>query len=269
MKINAKTKISQIIKMNPDSIDVIATINKNFKKLKNPILRKLLASRVSISDAAKIGGTTSEIVLARLSSIGFDIENISKVADSQAISEGQDFSVSGLEIIELDVRKTLKDGTDPFNDIMKAIKTLGNDQVIKVINTFEPIPLIKILQEKGFSSKVNRIAPDQIETYFKLEKSKEKSKQLEMVSYEDPAKYDNLILTFAEKIIETDVRQLEMPLPMVTILDKLEKLPQGFALMVHHKRIPQFLLGELENRSFNLVSKTIDEANVELIIFKL
>ncbi|MCC6180681.1 MAG: DUF1858 domain-containing protein, partial [Bacteroidia bacterium] len=54
MEINENTKISTIIANNPSAIDKIVSLSKHFEKLKNPILRKVLASRVSIKQAAKI-----------------------------------------------------------------------------------------------------------------------------------------------------------------------------------------------------------------------
>jgi len=82
MKITEHTKISKLIQENPASIDVIAGINKHFRKLKNPVLRKLLAPRVSIAEAAKIGDTTVEVFLSKLKEIGFEVE-LSATAPSQ------------------------------------------------------------------------------------------------------------------------------------------------------------------------------------------
>ena len=56
MYINENTKISVLINYNPKSVDAIVSISNNFDKLKIPILRKVLASRVNIKQAAKIGG---------------------------------------------------------------------------------------------------------------------------------------------------------------------------------------------------------------------
>ncbi len=55
---------------------------------------------------------------------------------------------------------------------------------------------------------------------------------------------------------------------MVATLEALEKLNEGEALYVHHKRLPRYLLPELENRGYKLVKKPIDENNLKLIIFK-
>ena len=67
---------------------------------------------------------------------------------------------------------------------------------------------------------------------------------------------------------ETDVRDLEMPLPMVTILAELENLNSGDALLVHHKKIPQYLLPELADRNFKVWIAEIEEGNVKLLIHK-
>ena len=73
---------------------------------------------------------------------------------------------------------------------------------------------------------------------------------------------------YKDKIIAIDVRQMEMPMPMMTILDKLETLEHGKALYVYHKRIPVFLIPELKEKGFDFRSKEISENEVHLLIFK-
>jgi hypothetical protein len=65
-----------------------------------------------------------------------------------------------------------------------------------------------------------------------------------------------------------DVRHLEMPQPMMTILEAIEKLPEDHALFVYHKRIPVFLLPELRERKFDYRIKEIAPNEVRLLIFK-
>ena len=59
-----------------------------------------------------------------------------------------------------------------------------------------------------------------------------------------------------------------MPMPMLTILDELEHLPENMALFVYHKRIPVFLLPELQERKYDYRIKEISDGNVNLLIFK-
>ena len=73
---------------------------------------------------------------------------------------------------------------------------------------------------------------------------------------------------FGDRIKVIDVRQLEMPEPMVTILKGIETLKKGQALYVDHKKIPQFLLPELEVRNFDILYKEIDCNHTVLLIYK-
>jgi TusA-related sulfurtransferase len=59
-----------------------------------------------------------------------------------------------------------------------------------------------------------------------------------------------------------------MPMPMMTILEALEKLQDDQALFVYHKRIPVFLLPELSERKFDYRIKEISDGEIHLIIFK-
>jgi len=267
MKIDSNTKISEIINANSESIDAIAEINKHFRKLKNPILRKMLATRVSVSDAAKMGGVEAGVLLNKLAKLGFEV-----IDNTLTLNKNKDLerdSFKNKEIILLDARPELEKGIDPFKSIMNAIKDLPEGKALKIINTFEPIPLIKILSEKGFDFKVERDDDGLVYTYFTHLDSKPSNKDLPKDLVEDdPILFDSTKEFFSGQIKEVDVRNLEMPLPMVTILQEIEELTPEHCLYVHHKRIPQFLLKELNERGYNLVGKKIDEANTKLLIYK-
>src|SRR5690625_7370785 len=71
MKFNENTKISDIIQKNKSSIDAIASIAPPLKRLKNPILRKVMASRVTVREAAKMGGCTMEDFIRVLQHLGY------------------------------------------------------------------------------------------------------------------------------------------------------------------------------------------------------
>ena len=52
MIINANTKIAAVLKHRPEALEAIIGINPKFKKLRNPLLRKLMAVRRSRAVAA-------------------------------------------------------------------------------------------------------------------------------------------------------------------------------------------------------------------------
>src|SRR5688572_7220648 len=74
MVINANTKIGSILKHNPAALEAIVSISPKFEKLRNPILRKLMAGRASVSMASKIGGCRIDDFFRKLAPLGFEID---------------------------------------------------------------------------------------------------------------------------------------------------------------------------------------------------
>ena len=169
MKISAKTKISALIKENPQAIDAIASINPHFEKLRNPILRKVLASRVTIADAARIGNANVADFFIKLQPLGFEPENDSVSAEKTPELVATERKIRPVDlpenVVELDVREDLKIGKDPFNLIMGALDKLEPNQALLIINTFEPTPLFSIVAKRGFANYVETFGPELVHTY--------------------------------------------------------------------------------------------------------
>ncbi|HEU5289946.1 MAG TPA: DUF2249 domain-containing protein, partial [Cyclobacteriaceae bacterium] len=109
-----------------------------------------------------------------------------------------------------------------------------------------------------------------IETYFyKTEQFKVSIEKVPVSKESSPSGDWEVILTqFENNLVVIDVRHLEMPMPMMTILENLEVLPEEKALYVQHKRIPVFLLSELIERGFDYRIKEIGPGEVYLLVFK-
>ncbi len=268
MKITAKTKISEIIKYDKKAIDVIASINRHFRKLKNPILAKVLASRVNVTDAARIGGISTEEFLKKLQENGYEVEFSQK--EKKVSQENKTNTVMDKKnIVTLDVRPILSGGVDPFDEIMKTIKGMKEEETLLIINTFEPVPLLNILQKRGYIYHTERPEPGVVYCYLqKAGSATIPTNEITDAKGKETEDFESIENRFKGKLTEIDVRTLEMPMPMVVTLEALEKLKEGEALYVHHKRLPQYLLPELENRGYKLVKKPIDEYNMKLIIYK-
>lgn len=52
----------------------------------------------------------------------------------------------------VDVRDDLREGREPFGDIMKALREKPDGHAFVVLATFLPQPLIALLGDQGFSS---------------------------------------------------------------------------------------------------------------------
>lgn len=271
MKINSATKISVLIKDNPNTIEAIVSVNPHFSKLRNPLLRGILASRTSIGDAARIGKCDIKVLFRSLAEIGFEFEQDTILRDEKmedtAIPEILN-AIRLSKVTSLDVRPTLERGGDPFNEIMGDLMTLQEGYALEVINTFEPTPLIKIAKTRGYANMVET-KEDVVYTYFiKVADAKKEANSNNMVFKVSITEHDQRRANCNKDIHEIDVRELEMPLPMVTILKELEELKENGALYVHHKKVPQYLLPELAERNFKTWITEVDENNVKLLIHK-
>ncbi|WP_018479223.1 DUF2249 domain-containing protein [Pontibacter roseus] len=272
MELSATTRISTILRENPAAIEAIVSINKHFEKLRNPVLRKVLASRVTIADAARIGKCRVEDFYEKLQPLGFSVA-LTPSYNKRAIPMETDVlerpafmaNLKQEDTTVLDVRDTIAKGDDPFLQIMDAVNKLRTEQVLCIVNTFEPIPLIAIIRPKGFDYYTETLGPMLVKTYFKKQGAGEK---LEMAAPEAEQDFDALLGRYSGKLQQLDVRQLEMPQPMISILGALETLPAEEALYVHHRKVPQFLLPQLTERGFKVSIKEVGPNEVYLLIYR-
>jgi uncharacterized protein (DUF2249 family) len=226
-----------------------------------------MAGRTSIRMASKISGNSVEDFFSKLKPLGFTIDSPKSKDVKQERPELPAFfnSLKPEQITEFDVRSIIEADKDPLPEIVKKVKEIQPGGALKIINSFEPTPLILLLKKQGFDSYADVINDQLVETYF----YKTTTDVVEINKVEKPSKdWNELIEKFGNKTQNIDVRKLEMPGPMMAILDALEKLPADTALFVHHKRIPVFLLPELRERGFDFRIKEIADNEVYLLIFK-
>jgi uncharacterized protein (DUF2249 family) len=266
MVITANTKIAAILKHNPAALEAIVSLSPKFEKLRNPILRKLMAGRASVSMASKIGGCSIRDFFRKLIPLGFEADETAPViAEEKKQAPAFISSLAPEEIIVLDVRPVLASGNDPLNIILEKFKLLQPGQVLKLLNSFEPTPLILLLQKQGFDSWVNEVDDNLVETWFYCRLPAPVHIDTPAINTSD--NWNEVLTKYNDKLQTIDVRGLEMPLPMMTILEALDGLAAGTALYVYHKRIPVFLLPELAQRKFDYRIKEISTGEVHLLIF--
>lgn len=267
MVVNKNTRISKLIDENSDVIDAIVSINKHFRKLKNPVLRRVLAPRVSVADAAKIGGVSINTFLKKIAEVGFEIElSEEEITNKETENKKGNLLMNKDHIVSLDVRSIIEGGSDPFIEIMAMEKALKDEQTLEIINSFEPIPLINKLKRKGYTTWTERDKDGTVHSFFKKNNLVEEIVELD--AEKEVLDFDEKYKEFIGKLKRIDVRHLEMPEPMTTILEELELLPEGNGLFVEHKKVPQFLLPELKARNFTILYNEKSENHIQLLIFK-
>jgi|YelNatPaOPRAMG01_1025707.scaffolds.fasta_scaffold09465_6 uncharacterized protein (DUF2249 family) len=269
--ITRSMKISKMLNDYPETLEVLLKTSPHFNKLKNKILRKALSSRVNVEQAAAIAGVDLSILLFNLnksinhiskSQIKQDNENMKEIKIEEM---SRDFfaNISQAKIIELDVRPILEMGKDPFLDIMAKVKTVGDDEVLLLINSFEPVPLYSVLSKKGFEHKtIKKESAFYIYFFKKQVSANTAANSSNEILREKTSQHDY------ENIIEIDVRELEPPEPMIKILEILASVDEKTVLVVHHHREPLMLYQKLEERGYMAISNKINENYFKVIITK-
>lgn len=292
MIIDSTTKISQLLKENSAALDAISALAKPLEKLRNPILRKLMASRTTIGEAAKIGGCKVEEFFLVLRPLGFDIAEAplaaAQVPDGDTpVPDKPDWltRLTPRQITQFDVRQMLSSGHDPLKEIMAEYKKVQPGTALQIINTFVPTLLLRLLENKGAKTFSETIEPRLTHSYFFKpaipEAAAEETtpaapairqpaavKPSDQIATVDEATFKQELSRYTpSQLKEIDVRALEMPEPMQTILRELESLAPSNGLYVHHKRIPVYLLEDLQaSGKYTVWIWPFAETGVELLL---
>ncbi len=123
----------------------------------------------------------------------------------------------------LDVRG---EATDPFNLIMEFSDKIGLEEGFKLIQTFNPTPLIPILEGKGFLFYTDKISDTEYHVYFyRKEIIEVASEQIQICKHEDDNPYANSDI---EKISVVLQSATPIAIPVFAVLKKSKKLQEYF-----------------------------------------
>ena len=266
MMITKETKISKLLVEYPQTLEVLVNFSPHFSKLNNKILRKTLASRVNVEQAAGTAGVSLVLLLNELNN---SIRNKSNpptknynTKEKIMTNEKPEYlkNINPEKILQLDVRPIIDSGKDPFLEIMSAVKSLKEDEVFHLINSFEPIPLYSVLENKGYDHWTEKAGNTFNVFFFRNDK---RSAKIEKSVSENKITDKDF-----EKVIELDVRELVPPEPMMKILENIFRVDEKTVMVVHHHREPVMLYPKLEERGYSAIINKINENYYKVVITK-
>lgn len=141
--ITPKTKVYDLLEAYPELEKILIESAPEFKKLKNPVLRKTIARITNISQAATIGGLNVEELVNRLrDEVGQG--NIGQLDDTGSKYVTACPEWFGIESIvnTIDIRDMLGRGEQPVHEVLAAIRRLNENEILEIIAPFIPAPLI-------------------------------------------------------------------------------------------------------------------------------
>ena len=254
-------KVSQVLDSYPATLDAFLEVSPHFSKLKNKVLRKTIARRVTLEQAARVGGVNVNNLLMKLNmKAGLDMDT-NKLTESNIEHEERNVVPDFREVL-LDVRPVIESGTDPFKSIIRTVKEMNEDEMLHLINSFEPVPLYSVMHTKGYTHSSEKRG-DEWHIWFWGEEENVKSAAAHKVKTSTDENKPS------EKIEEIDVRGMEPPRPMVTILETLNRIDENTTLLVHHHREPVLLYDKLEELGYEAETEKIEENYYKVKIRKI
>jgi uncharacterized protein (DUF2249 family) len=256
--ITADTNLGGLLDEHPELVEVLAGCHDHFARLRNRLLRRVMAPRVTVAQAARLAGLpVADLVATLRRAVGEPGEapaaTAAAPAPTAADSGPRPAELDRLRAVEVDVREDIRRGEEPFARIMAAVKALGPAEALVIRAPFEPVPLYDVLGRRGLAHWTERRAPDDWRVWFHRGAAA-------------PAPTPGAPVSRPADTAALDVRGLEPPLPMVRVLERLDTLPPGAVLTVLHERRPLFLYPQLDERGFRHETDEPEPGLVRIVI---
>jgi uncharacterized protein (DUF2249 family) len=239
--ITGATTVGRLLKEHPQLVDFLAGYHPHFEKLRFGLLRKVMAPRVTLDQAARMAGISADDLLTAIRRQVGEVKPASPSAATRpdpGTASARPAVLAARRPVHVDVRDDIRRGVEPFARIMAAAKALGDREALVLRAPFEPFPLYDVLARRGLAHWTERQALDDWSIWFYREPAAEATASA--ASEPDPV----------GGTLAIDVRGLEPPLPMVRVLEHLDTLAEDAQLEVIHDRRPTFLYPLLEERGF-------------------
>jgi uncharacterized protein (DUF2249 family) len=165
--ITPKTKIYDLLEAYPELEDILIGSAPEFKKLKNPVLRKTITRITNISQAATIGGLKVEELVNRLrEKVGQG--NIDLMDDTAVkyVTACPGWFRKEAVVNTIDIRDMLNRDEQPVHEVLSAIKRLNENEILEIIAPFIPAPLLDKSLSLEYKHWLNKKADDEYRIYF-------------------------------------------------------------------------------------------------------
>jgi len=255
------TTLARLLDEHPQLVEFLATYDPHFEKLRNRLLRRVMAPRVTVAEAARMAGVDAAKLVAALRHAVGEPEpaadtNTEPPADIGVPKPGALAGIPPARHAHLDVRVDIRDGNEPFAKIMAAVKMLAADQALELRTPFEPVPLYSVLARRGLTHWAQARAADDWSVWFYHGGA----------GAQRPDSGARAAGPAPARTVTIDVRGLEPPQPMALVLERLDTLADDEQLEVLHSRRPMFLYPQLDERGFAYVTDEPAPGLVRIVI---
>jgi hypothetical protein len=169
--ITPETKIGELLDTYPHLEEILLHQSPHFKHLKNPILRKTVAKVATLEKAAQMGGIPLRQLIATLrQAVGLPAEH--STADhgmggrpAEVERPVPDWLDDAKVILTIDADRLLESGQVPLPRVHQAVNELAPGQLLCVVSSFNPAPLLEALTKAGHHTYIRQASPGAFRTY--------------------------------------------------------------------------------------------------------
>jgi Domain of unknown function (DUF1858)/Uncharacterized conserved protein (DUF2249) len=153
--INANTRLNKALDLHPQVLDYIVSLNPHdFQRLHNPLMRRLMAPRITLGRIAKMTQVPLAELLAHIATLsGATVEEDVVEHDlPQSPTEPPSWVVNAPPETVTEVNLLPLDATleaDPLLPVMQAVKALTPGAVLCIRHQWEPQPFYDVWAKMG------------------------------------------------------------------------------------------------------------------------
>ena len=170
--ITPATRVGELLDAYPALEEVLIRQAPAFKALKNPILRRTVAKVATLEKAAQVGGVPVRDLVATLrkaAGLGAELPVAGASAAPAEAAGPPDARPAWLreELVRvtIDAEKLLAAGEVPLPRVQRALQEIEVGQLVKLVSSFRPAPLLEAVERGGHRTCVLEAAPGIFHTY--------------------------------------------------------------------------------------------------------
>ena len=182
MQINETMKIKEVLAMGDHMLDALVWLAPEFERLQHPKLRRAMAGRVTVAQAARIARVPLAEALfvlnlatgTEMTELGAELERFDRPAFeyTETNPPRKPFQIAKLEDSDpsvklVDVMNEAERCVDPMPRIAKGLASLKDaTDVLLIHHPFDPIPLRDLFARRGLGSWAEERTPGNWYIYF-------------------------------------------------------------------------------------------------------
>ena len=164
IKINTKTKLSELIKTYPQLRSRLSEVNPKFRMLSSP-MGNIMIPKTTVADMIERSGMSEEDLIKGITELISDIESSSKINNEpEWLSQISSFK-------EIDVRNAQGNF---FPALREQVAKMQIGEGLEIIQKFEPLPLYEVMDGLGFERLTKQLSENEWHVYFYRTKIDEK-----------------------------------------------------------------------------------------------